>query len=65
MKVKLDEVKKKKKNSDEIVLVKKKSISKKFNVYVFLVQIGEDRIATSKVKGNVHQVKLMRVLDMS
>lgn len=32
------------------------SIPKKFNIYILLVQIGEDRITTIKVKGNVYQL---------
>ena len=62
-KVKLGE-ENKKINFDEIDLVKKMSIPKKLNVYVLLVQIGEDRMTTNKVKDNVHQVKLMRVCQI-
>ena len=64
MKVKLGEDNKKI-NFAEIDLVKKMSIPEKLNVYVLLVRIGEDRMTTNKVKDNVHQVKLVRVLDMS
>ena len=63
MKVKLGEDNKKI-NFDEIDLVKKMSLPKKLNVYVLLVQIGEDTMTTNKVKDNVHQVKLMRVCQI-
>lgn len=63
MKVKLGEDNKKI-NFDEIDLVKKMSLPKKLNVYVLLVQIGEDTMTTNKVKDNVHQVKLTRVCQI-